>query len=805
MSSNLPSHSKPSFPQPAIPAPQPLRKSSSAQAGVCSFISLATMHQLEHAASTSPVGLLFVDVEEFFKIVSTLGEDTGYGLLEHLQRETRDRFRLQYPDGRILAVEPVGISGFIIFFQQQYENPLKTINAFATLRFTLQEAIQMRFGQALGRDVPLLVGQAFMRRHGDEPLDRSLFRAFNEAQRMARIRPDTEQFSLHKDFVRMLESNSVAVLFQPILDFTTGETLGWEALSRGPIDGPLFDASTLFGFALEAGEIITLDTLCRRKAIEGFAASVKANNGDTKGRKLFINVHSQALQLQNELFEDAFTLLKRHGLSPRDVVFELSEQQCHNDPDLLLRKLETCREYGFLVALDDVGASNTSLQLLSQSRPDYIKVDTTLTAGIDTNPFKRVMVETLVLLAGKFNGTVLAEGVERDTEFSSLVSMGVTAGQGYLFCHPVPTFESPVVAIPASTNVQELNRAAIQCSTPIRELVQEAITVPPHVLVKEVKEQLLPAAGDTRGAVSSLVVVSGTSPLGLVMCYNLNKRLGTRYGVSLYYQRAIDRIMDPSPLIVEGALPLEDVAKAAMERPQENIYDDILVVEIGQLLGVVSVQRMLDNLTQVQVELAKGSNPLTGLPGNVAIEQEIEHRLRHQTPTSLLYIDLDNFKVYNDVYGFNNGDRIIMTTAKVMKDAVQQHGQSEDFIGHIGGDDFLVIARPNRAEAIANCMAGLFGQAVLEHYSTEDRDRGYIHAKGRDGKPGQFPLVSASIGILDIAFEVPFTMAELGQRAAEIKKFAKSKPGNSVVRDRRSPVGTAEAEETGQTCVQKPS
>ncbi|GAB7081444.1 EAL domain-containing protein [Megalodesulfovibrio paquesii] len=755
-------------------------------ASACSFVSLNALHQLEHASLAGPVGVLYVDVEDFFLLVAGLGEDAGYALLESLQHETRDRFHLQYPDGRILAMEPVGVSGFVLFFQQLEDNPLKAVNAFATLRFTLQEAMLLRHAQALGREFTVLVGQSFLRRQHGEALDKCLFRAFCEAQRMAHIRPDSDQFSLHREFVRLMETGGVALLFQPVIDFTSGETLGWEALTRGPVDGPLFDAATLFRFALEAGEVAALDRLCRRKAIQRFAASKPALAGE---HKLFLNVHAASLQQHAEIFEESFTTLKQHGLSPRDVVFELSERQCQKDPDLLLRKLETCREYGFRVALDDVGAGNTSLQLLSMSRPDFIKVDISLTAGIDANPFKRVMVETLVLLAGKFGGAVLAEGVETETEFSSLVSMGVTAGQGYLFCKPVPQFEAPQVCIPARASLQDVGRANIQCSTPIRELVQEAVTAPPHALVKDIKEQLLHAA-EEKGPISSLVVVSRETPLGLIMGYSLDRKLGTRYGVSLYYQRSIERIMDPAPLITDGGLPLEDVAKAAMGRPQEQIYDDIIVTEGGRLAGVVSVQRMLDTLTQVQVELAKGSNPLTGLPGNVAIEQEIERRIRQQAPSSLLYVDLDNFKVYNDVYGFNNGDRIIMTTAKTLKDAVQQHGRPEDFIGHIGGDDFLIIARPERAGAIADAAAANFGQVVLEHYTDEDKAKGYIEAKGRDGQPGRFPLVSASIGILDIAFDAPFTLAELGQRAAEIKKFAKSKPGNSVVRDRRPAVGS---------------
>ncbi len=155
-----------------------------------------------------------------------------------------------------------------------------------------------------------------------------------------------------------------------------------------------------------------------------------------------------------------------------------------------------------------------------------------------------------------------------------------------------------------------------------------------------------------------------------------------------------------------------------------------------------------------------------------------------------MYLDLDNFKAYNDVYGFKSGDRVIVATAQIIRTAVAAHGRPSDFIGHIGGDDFLVIGDPTTIRAVCDDIARQFEERIPEFYNEEDRRCGNIEAKGRDGQPARFPLVSASMGILDATFEHPVSQEELSHRAAEIKKFAKGTVGNSVVRDRRAPLGS---------------
>ena len=273
------------------------------------------------------------------------------------------------------------------------------------------------------------------------------------------------------------------------------------------------------------------------------------------------------------------------------------------------------------------------------------------------------------------------------------------------------------------------------------------------------------------------------------MSYNLDRCLAHRFGISLYFDKPVTKIMNHAPLVTEADQAVEDVARLAMARSPQEIYDDIIVTDQGEYKGMVSVQKLLDHLALAQLELAKGANPLTGLPGNLAIEREIDRRIREKSPSSLIYIDLDNFKVYNDTYGFQKGDSIILLTAAALRATAQMGCGRNCFIGHVGGDDFVAICSHENAEEFGQAVIDYFKERVPDNYPEEDRKAGKIRAVGRDGIRRDYSFVSLSVGIIDFQFDQPFSLEELSDRAAKVKKYAKSIEGNSCVRDRRSPLG----------------
>ena len=178
-------------------------------------------------------------------------------------------------------------------------------------------------------------------------------------------------------------------------------------------------------------------------------------------------------------------------------------------------------------------------------------------------------------------------------------------------------------------------------------------------------------------------------------------------------------------------------------------------------------------------------SPLTGLPGNVQIHAELKKRISNKEEFSVLYLDLDNFKAYNDVYGFVKGDQIIEFTAETILKCVHDNFQEEAFVGHIGGDDFVAILPTSNCEKICQSILGMFDSQVKKFFTDKDLEKGYIEVENRKGIIEQFPLTSLSIGVV-VADAGRFTnILQIGEIGAQVKHAAKSVMGSSYAVDRR--------------------
>ncbi|MGQ9739978.1 GGDEF domain-containing response regulator [Chloroflexus sp.] len=176
-------------------------------------------------------------------------------------------------------------------------------------------------------------------------------------------------------------------------------------------------------------------------------------------------------------------------------------------------------------------------------------------------------------------------------------------------------------------------------------------------------------------------------------------------------------------------------------------------------------------------------NPISRLPGNTTIEQVIHERLVKQEPFAVGYIDLDNFKGYNDHYGFFKGDAVILHTARLLSEVVHRQGTPDDFLGHLGGDDFVLVSTLERAQQITQAIIERFDATIPYFYAPEDRQRGYILGHDRQGRPCRYPLLSVSIAIVPVTpsrYQQPY---EIAMRAAIVKRQSKSVTGSCVIID----------------------
>ena len=192
--------------------------------------------------------------------------------------------------------------------------------------------------------------------------------------------------------------------------------------------------------------------------------------------------------------------------------------------------------------------------------------------------------------------------------------------------------------------------------------------------------------------------------------------------------------------------------------------------------------RMILRRTERDLE----ANPLTRLPGNVSILNELSYRLEKKSQFAVCYIDLDKFKAYNDIYGFEHGDDVIREIGRILLRTTQQCGEADDFVGHIGGDDFVIITLPKRAEKISKGVIAGFEKSVSSFYTAADNKKGYIIAHDRKGKEQRVPLLSVSIGVVSTESREIKHIAEIGEIGAELKAYAKSKEKSNYVIDKRA-------------------
>ncbi|WP_245947181.1 GGDEF domain-containing protein [Bacillus taeanensis] len=234
-------------------------------------------------------------------------------------------------------------------------------------------------------------------------------------------------------------------------------------------------------------------------------------------------------------------------------------------------------------------------------------------------------------------------------------------------------------------------------------------------------------------------------------------------------EREIDLLMNVDPLIVDYYETITTVSQLAMNRNEEEIYDYVIVTKNEAYYGVVSIRNLLMKFAEVQAEMASFMNPLTGLPGNHVIDEKLNQTIQ-QKQFSVLYIDLDQFKAYNDTYGFKKGDAIIQETARILKENIAHLGC---FVGHIGGDDFIAILNDCEYETLCSAVIKDFDEAVKRFYNKEHLKQQYIIAENRSGQIERIPFLSLSIAVVSNQNCSFNSIEEVVNEATRIKKLCK--------------------------------
>ncbi|MFM9384991.1 bifunctional diguanylate cyclase/phosphodiesterase [Pseudomonas sp. UV AK001] len=573
----------------------------------------------------------------------------------------------------------------------------------------------------------------------------------------------TEQLSALSS---ILTQSGLHSLFQPIICLSERRILGYEALTRGPSNSPLHSPIALFAVARQAGRLSELEIACRQSACRRF------NEQQLPG-KLFLNVSPESLLEAAHQPGRTLQLLQDFGIPPSQVVIELTEQTPIDDFQLLQTALHHYRAMGFSIALDDLGAGYSSLRLWSELRPDYVKIDRHFIDGIHQDALKREFVGSILQIAKASRAQVIAEGIELPEELAVLTEMGVDLVQGYLLGRPQehPPRDARALMPKHDSSAVALNDEGSDLSALLNDQPAVNRDTPTATVLEAFRRQ---------ANLNSLAVLDEQGqPCGIVHRHSLSDALLKPFATDLFARKPISRLMNDDFLAVEMSQSLQQVSRLITSRARQRIEEDFIITLNGSYLGLGRVIDVLKLITELKIQQARYANPLTLLPGNVPIQQCLTRLLQQGRESVICYVDIDSFKPFNDIYGYGRGDEVLLCLAQCLNERVDP---SRDFVGHIGGDDFLLVLGPEDWRKRLNQLLDDFQSQCRRFYRPEHLEAGCFVAPNRQGIRQEFPLLSLSIGVVHLHPEAcaQLDASQLAEMASQAKHHAKNAPGYSL-------------------------
>lgn len=560
----------------------------------------------------------------------------------------------------------------------------------------------------------------------------------------------------------------VGYALQPIVNIHTGVVYGYEALLRGVAQLGFPDVQTLFSYACGHRIAHSLDMTLRERAIGQFARLPNAG-----AFRLFLNMDPRIMDVDVERPEKTLDLLQRFGLGPDVICFELSEIADLTTNPHLGRIISAYRAHRFQIAIDDFGTGYSGLKLLYEHPPELLKIDRFFIQRIADDYKKRLFVANTVQLAHVMGISVVAEGVETERELMTCKEVGCDLVQGFLIARPTLQVEE---LRHRYEDVAEINRRSRRAPPNDKALVQRCLEVIPPICIDDGIKSLFEAFRHT-GHHHVLPAVDAVGrPVGVIHEADIKELIYSGYGRDLITNRAYGRslrdFVRPCPVVdVESSPERLLEAYSSADSPA-----GLILVDDFRYLGFVSATSLIRLIDEKNLAAARDQNPLSKLPGNTIIHEYVSNALEDRRSTwHLVYLDFDNFKAFNDLYGFRRGDRAILMFAELLR---KELSAQRWFVGHVGGDDFFVgiqDADPGEVMDQVACLLAQFRIDVQSLYEPDDRMRGWITAADRWGEVRNFPLMTCSAAILPVRPEDDYGCVEdLGRAIATMKKEAKA-------------------------------
>ncbi len=554
----------------------------------------------------------------------------------------------------------------------------------------------------------------------------------------------TKDTKLSKIWIDKLEVLDIA--FQPILNIHTGKIYAVEALLRNFQEIGYKSIFCIFDSVYKNGLLYSFDLALREKAFKKYTQI-----DNFKSIKLFYNLDNRLLSMSNFTNGNTEKILKKLDIKKENLCFEISERHEVLSEYDLEKIIQHYKEENISIAIDDFGVGYAGFKLLYHSTPDIIKIDRFFLQNIENNLKKKLMVRSITHLAIQLGIKVVAEGIETQAELLTCRDIGCHFAQGYLIQKPTLDTKKIQNVYPLISEIVKTDKKN-QNSESLLSIHVEKIE---PILSKTTMDTVIEYFKNNKNKPIVPIVNSNKEPMGLLYESQIKDFLYSPYGMSLLLNKE-------SNLKLKNLLnkcgyadinsSLTTVIELFSNSPESA---GIIITKDSKYIGFLSANAIINIINEKNIFEARDQNPLTKLPGNSLIENYINKVSNSSSAYLLCYFDLDNFKAFNDVYGFRNGDRIIQVFADILRKEIPKN----IFKAHIGGDDFF-IAFKNKNNIPAEIsikqiehIIHTFKERAKEFYTQEDKDRGYISTKNRDSSLCKFPLLTVSASVLLINTE----------------------------------------------------
>lgn len=562
------------------------------------------------------------------------------------------------------------------------------------------------------------------------------------------------------------------IAFQPIVNIHTGKIYAVEALLRNVEDAGFKSIFSLFDKVYKEGMLYPFDIRLREIAFQKFTTI----EGYEK-IKLFYNLDNRLFEIKNYSHGNTKRLLEKYNISKDNLCFEISERQEIAQECDITTVLKHYQDEDFSIAIDDFGVGHSGYKLLYECTPNVIKIDRFFLSNIEYDMKKKSLVRNITNLAMQFGIKVVAEGVETKEEFFTCKDIGCHFVQGYLIQRPTLNAKEIQNKYENIVEILKKDRRDKETNTHINPYIDRAVTFDVETKTTEVIKYL-----KENPNISIMPIVNSLDePLGVLQDKEIKHFLYSPYGMSLLNNDFTQKTKLKNLMTPCGTADINSDISTIIELFSNNPESvGILITKNSKYVGFLSARAIITIMNEQNLIYAREQNPLTKLPGNIAIDKYLSHL--DNDDYILCYFDLDNFKAYNDNYGFRNGDRVIMLFADILR----QKLPNDFFKAHIGGDDFFIAVKLNKKDEMLYVdeikkTIEKFAQDVKAFYSKEDIDKGYIISKDREGNTKQFDLLSVSASVIIVKSKTKKDLEGINLVLSAQKKIAKKESGKMCI------------------------